>query len=102
MLEVSPISGAFAAQINHVDLANLTDAEFETIYAAWVDHGVLRIRAQMLDEAGLQQFSARFGPLEEAPTGRMSAAQKAKIKNRYVTQLSNILVNGKPIAFCWA
>ena len=50
-----------------------------------------------LDEAGLQQFSARFGPLEEAPTGRMSAAQKAKIKNRYVTQLSNILVNGKPI-----
>jgi len=27
----------------------------------------------------------------------MSAAQKAKIKNRYVTQLSNILVNGKPI-----
>ena len=97
MLEVSPISGAFAAQINHVDLASLTDAEFEAIYAAWLDHGVLRIRAQTIDEAGLQQFSARFGPPEEAPTGRMSAAQKAKIKNRYVTQLSNILVNGKPI-----
>ena len=97
MLDVSPISGAFAAQINQVDLANLTDAEFETIYAAWLDHGVLRIRDQMLDEAGLQKFSAKFGPLEEAPTGRMSAAQKAKIKNRYVTQLSNILVNGKPI-----
>jgi len=97
MLEVSPISGAFAAQINHVDLAYLSDTQFEAIYAAWLYHGVLRIRGQKLDEAGLQQFSARFGPLEEAPTGRMSGAQKAKIKNPYVTQLSNILVNGKPI-----
>ena len=61
------------------------------------DLGVLRIRGQVLDEDGLQRFSARFGPLEEIPTGRMSAAQKAKIKNRYVTQLSNILVDGKPI-----
>ena len=27
----------------------------------------------------------------------MSEADKAKIKNRYVTQLSNIIENGKPI-----
>ena len=32
MLEVSPISGAFAAQINHVDLANLSDAQFEALH----------------------------------------------------------------------
>ena len=80
MLEVSPISDAFAAQIDHVNLANLSDSEFEAIYAAWLDHGVLRIRGQTLDEADLQQFSARFGPLEEAPTGRMSAAQKRRSK----------------------
>ena len=82
MLEVSPISGAFAAQINHVDLANLSDAEFEAIYTAWLDHGVLRIRGQTLDKVDLQQFSARFGPLEEAPTGRMSAAQKKVLAAR--------------------
>lgn len=29
--------------------------------------------------------------------GRMSAEAKAKIKNRYVTQLSNIIENGRPI-----
>ena len=97
MLEVSPVSHGFVAQINNVEVGNLSDAEFEEIYSAWLDHGVLRIRAQALDEDGLQRFSARFGPLEEIPTGRMSVAQKAKIKNRYVTQLSNILVDGKPI-----
>ena len=97
MLEVSPVSHGFVAQINNVEVGNLSDAEFEEIYSAWLDHAVLRIRGQALDEDGLQRFSARFGPLEEIPTGRMSVAQKAKIKNRYVTQLSNILVDGKPI-----
>lgn len=38
-----------------------------------------------------------FGPLEEAPFGRMPEAEKAKIKNRFVTTLSNIKVDGKPI-----
>ena len=60
-------------------------------------YGVLRLRNQRIDEDQLQAFSARFGPLEEIPFGRMSEADKAKVKNRYVTQLSNILVDGKPI-----
>ena len=45
----------------------------------------------------LQAFSHRFGPLEEMPLGRLSATQKAKIDNRYVTPISNIVVDGKPI-----
>lgn len=31
------------------------------------------------------------------PLGRSSKSDKASFKNRYVTQLSNNLVNGKPI-----
>ena len=54
--------------------------------------------ATKVEEDSLQAFSAKFGPLEEAPFGRMSERDKAKIKNRYVTQLSNILVDGKPLA----
>jgi taurine dioxygenase len=38
-----------------------------------------------------------FGPLEEMPMGRLPEAARKKIKNRYVTQLSNIIVDGKPI-----
>ena len=58
---------------------------------------MLRLRDQPLNEDELQAFSARFGPLEEIPMGRLSESARAKIKNRYVTQLSNIIVDGKPI-----
>ncbi|MEM7097737.1 MAG: TauD/TfdA family dioxygenase [Pseudomonadota bacterium] len=96
-MQINPINTNFVADIAEVDLANLTDAEFERLYTAWLKYGVLRIRNQPLDAQGLQTFSARFGPLEEAPFGRMSEAQKKKIKNRYVTQLSNIIIDGKPV-----
>lgn len=92
-----PLAGGFVADVQNVDIATMADAEFEQIYDAWLTYGVLRLRDQPRDESNLQRFSARFGPLEEIPTGRMSEAAKAKIKNRYVTQLSNIIENGKPI-----
>lgn len=97
MVEVTPIQNDFVADITGVDVRKITDADFEQIYAAWLRYGVLRLRNQRIDEDALQAFSARFGPLEEIPFGRISEAEKAKVKNRYVTQLSNILVDGKPI-----
>jgi taurine dioxygenase len=97
MLEIQPVRGSFVAEIGGVDVTTITDEVFEQLYGAWLDHGVLRIRGQQIDEDQLQTFSARFGPLEEIPFGRMSEADRAKVKNRYVTQLSNILVDGKPI-----
>ena len=97
MIKVQPIANEFAADITGVDVSQLSAQDLEQIYAAWLAYGVVRIRGQHIDEAELQTFSAQFGPLEEAPLGRMSEADKAKIKNRYVTQLSNIVVDGKPI-----
>ena len=97
MLEVKPMTKTFVADITGMDVRHLSDEAFEQLYAAWLGYGVLRLRNQRIDEDQLQAFSARFGPLEEIPFGRMSEADKAKVKNRYVTQLSNILVDGKPI-----
>jgi taurine dioxygenase len=51
---------------------------------------VLGLRHQSLGEDDLEAFSSRFGPLEEIPMGRMSDAAKARIRNRYVTQLSDM------------
>lgn len=96
-MNVTPISNTFVADIDNVDLRTLSDSNFETLYRAWLTYGVLRIRDQPLTETELQKFSARFGPLEEAPMGRMSAEARKAIKNRYVTQLSNIIENGRPI-----
>lgn len=96
-MNVIPISNSFVADVQNVDLRTLSDSNFEALYLAWLTYGVLRIRNQPLTEAELQTFSARFGPLEEAPMGRMSAEARKAVKNRYVTQLSNIVENGKPI-----
>ena len=90
-------SESFGADITGVDLANLTDNTFEAIYRAWLSFGVLRFKGQTLNKDSLQIFSQRFGPLEQIPIGRMSEEQKARLDNLYVTPISNIKVDGKPI-----
>jgi len=90
-------SESFGADITGVDLANLTDDIFEAIYRAWLSFGVLRFKGQTLNKDSLQTFSQRFGPLEQIPIGRMSEEQKARLDNLFVTPISNIKVDGKPI-----
>lgn len=97
MIEVRALMNGFVAEVTGASVQDLPDEIFSQIYTAWLAYGVVRLRDQRIDEDQLQAFSARFGPLEEIPFGRMSEADKAKIKNRYVTQLSNIIVDGKPI-----
>lgn len=97
MIEITPLKAGFAADISGVDVRRITDHDFSAIYSAWLAYGVLRIRDQQPNEEEFQAFSARFGPLEEIPFGRLPESARAKIRNRYVTQLSNIVVDGKPI-----
>ena len=96
-MKINPINNHFVADVDGIDIGTISDEDFEAVYQAWLQFGVLRLHNQPLDEESLQQFSRRFGPLEERPMGRLPAEAKAKIKNRYVTQLSNIVENGKPI-----
>lgn len=101
MIEIQPMSGRFGADVIGVQLDTISDTDFDSVYQAWLDYGVLRFRGQELDEDGLQRFSSRFGPLEEIPLGKLSEEQKKKLsrifKNPYVTNLSNIVENGMPI-----
>jgi taurine dioxygenase len=96
-MKITPIKTGFVADISDIDLTAVSEPEFDRLYAAWLTYGVLRVRDQAITEDELQSFSAKFGPLEEIPMGRMPESERAKIKNRYVTQLSNIFHNGKPI-----
>ena len=91
------VGQSFVAEVMDVDLDRISDSEFRVLYKAWLEFGVLRIRGQSLNDGELQRFSNRFGPLEEIPYGKISEEEKQKIKNRYVTVISNIEVDGKPI-----
>lgn len=97
MIDIQPIRDDFGADIDGVDLASINDDAFEVIYQAWLDYGVLRFHGQNLSKDSLQAFSQRFGPLEKIPFGRLSKEQQAKLDNLYVTAISNIMVDGKPI-----
>ncbi len=96
-MNIVPICQGFGADVEGVDLEDLTDDTFDAIYAAWLAYGVLRFKGQLLDKDSLQTFSQRFGPLEQMPTGRLTEAQKARLDNLFVTPISNIEVDGKPI-----
>ncbi|MEM7220967.1 MAG: TauD/TfdA family dioxygenase [Pseudomonadota bacterium] len=96
-MKIIPHTPGFAADIEGVDARAIDEVTFEALYAAWLHYGVLRLRNQPLDDDELQAFSARFGPLEEIPLGRMPEHQRAQLDNRYVTRISNIVENGRPI-----
>ncbi len=96
-MRVEQVGQSFVAEAMDVDLGRISDSEFQVLYKAWLEFGVLKIRGQSLNDGELQRFSNRFGPLEEIPYGKISEEEKQKIKNRYVTVISNIEVDGKPI-----
>ena len=66
-VKITKLSPVFGAEIDGVDLSTLGGGDFEKVYRAWVEYGVLRFRGQRLDDAQLEAFSARFGPLEKIP-----------------------------------
>ena len=97
-MRIVPLTEQTGADILDVDVKTLTDAQFERIYQTWLDRCVVRFRDQQLDIDDLQRFSARFGPLEEMPQySRMSEEAQRRIANKYVTVISNVKVDGKPI-----
>lgn len=85
------------ADVLDVQLTDISNDQFDEIHRAWLRYGVLRFRDQQLSDDALKKFSARFGELEYAPHGKVSAEELAKISNPYVATISNIVEDGRPI-----
>lgn len=94
-MTVIPSGAALAAEIQDVELGSLSDRDFDQIHRAWLEHLVIRFRAQRLGVEDLIAFSRRFGELDWAPvqeTGRRFVEGHPEI---YV--VSNVIENGVPI-----
>jgi taurine dioxygenase len=94
-IEVVPFGAPLGAEIRGVDLARLDGHAFATIKRAWLDHKVLRLRGQRIDDDVLAEFSRRFGRLDKAPTTRTGRPHQPTRPE--VTVISNIVVDGEPI-----
>jgi taurine dioxygenase len=94
-LTITPTGKALGAEIQAVDLRQIDQRDFRLIYQAWLDHLVIVVRGQNLDDEDLIAFSRRFGGLDWAPvqeTGRRFVEGHPEI---YV--VSNVVENGVPI-----
>ncbi len=94
-IEVIPFDAPLGADIRGVDLQRLDDASFARIKEAWLNHKVLRLRGQAVDDDALADFSRRFGPLDKAPITQHGSPFQPKRPE--VTVISNIIVDGRPI-----
>lgn len=92
-LNVRRLSHALGAEITGIDLAKpLRDAQWDEIYAAWLNHIVLVFPGQKLNSEQLIAFARRFGELDdhrEDPVYRMPDHPEIYL-------LGNIPIDGKP------
>jgi len=95
-LDVVPSGGPLAADIVGIDLSQpLSDATFQAIHDAWMQHLVLRFRGQTLTKEHLLDFSRRFGELDKAPINTRGKPWIDGYPD--ITVMSNIKVDGEPI-----
>ena len=96
MMVISPTGKALGAEIQRVDLKDLSNADFGAVHrVSGFDHLVLLFRGQRLADKDFIAFSRRFGNLDWAPiqeTGRRFVDGYPEI---YV--VSTVIENGAPI-----
>jgi taurine dioxygenase len=90
--QLTSAGGSLGATLNGINLARVSDQEFNSILAALAQFGVLRFPAQQLSAQELRHFSARFGELE---VNVANAFQEPGVPE--VMILSNVVVAGHPI-----
>lgn len=103
-VRVRPQGGVIGADIEGVNLAALSGAEFEVIEKAWMDRLVLRFRKQSLTDVDLMNFSRRFGTLDRVPIRAANVAMTDDPRLaihpdavEYVSVISNAKIEGKAI-----
>ncbi|MEM9684552.1 MAG: TauD/TfdA family dioxygenase [Pseudomonadota bacterium] len=63
MIRIEPLGDTIGAEVTGIDLSQINDADFQSVYQAFLDHIVLVFRDQ---ELSMEQFLAqgqRFGPI---------------------------------------
>jgi taurine dioxygenase len=63
-MQVTRLSDALGAEVTGIDVASVSDADFDAVHAAWLEHEVLVFRDQELTPEQHIAFSKRFGDLE--------------------------------------
>ena len=66
-ISVTPVSSSLGARIDGVDLASLRDEQFEEIHAALIEHLVIFLPGQNIDDSVHKAFAGRFATCRPHP-----------------------------------
>lgn len=99
-MNVTAIKENFGASVDGVNLASITDAEFDEVYNLWLKHKVVIFHGQDLSDDQLESFSARFGPLDTIPYFNKLDMTEAEFREKgmgsiYILPISNIEKDGQ-------
>ncbi len=93
-IEVIPLNPALGAEIRGVDLADISPAQFDKIFQAYLAHQVLLVRGQKLSDPQLIELGRKFGELE--PPGVSITGKPFLEQHPEILVISNIVDNGVP------
>lgn len=85
------LTAGFGTEATRVDLANLADADFESLWQTWLDRHLLVVRGQSLTAAQFHAFAKRLGQPQPHVINQFHHPEIADI-----LILSNVLKDGQP------
>jgi taurine dioxygenase len=90
-MQLNPLTAGFGTEVTGVDLANLSDADFETLWQTWLERHLLVVRGQHLTAAQFHNFAKRLGQPQPHVINQFHHPDIADI-----LILSNVLKDGQP------
>ena len=95
-VSVWPVTDSFAAEIGDVDLANLSDGDFQAIEDAFNRYSVLIFPDQHLEQDEHVAFARRFGPIDKSMITQMDGVkQRVPVE---IADVSNLDSEGRILA----
>jgi alpha-ketoglutarate-dependent taurine dioxygenase len=100
-IQVKPLAPHCGAEIVGVDLSrDLSPRQVEAIKQAWLDHLVIVIRNQTINQEQQLRFAAHFGELgqrKKAPSALASRTEGTLQTDNRILLVSNIKEDGQPV-----
>ncbi|MEV5886556.1 TauD/TfdA family dioxygenase [Streptomyces sp. NPDC052020] len=98
MLELIPLTDGIGTEVRGIDVTgDISDADFDRIYRAWIDTTVLLFRDQDMTPAQHIAFTKRFGEIYTYTRSQFNHDEHPEI-----LILSNLTRDGKPIGSAYS
>lgn len=95
---VTPLTSHIGAEISGIDLSQeLSSEDSAALRQAWLDHIVILVRDQKLDDSGLIDFAGCFGEVSTLARPKEYRTEGQQKFDDRIMLISNIRENGEPI-----